>query len=71
MLSFTRYLGSPSCAVAKVLNCDNVVNEFKHQYRYYIAFQTNTLGKGMNPPYFPSYRLNSTTTVFLQSLGIK
>ena len=48
------------------LNCDIVVSEFKLQSRYYIYFQTNILGKTMKYLIFPSYRLNSTTTVPLQ-----
>ena len=40
------------------------VNEFKlHSYYY---FQTNTLKKGMNPSYLPSYELNSITAALLQ-----
>ena len=31
-----------------------VVSEFELQSRYYIHFQTNTLGKGMNPLILPS-----------------
>ena len=34
--------------------------------RYYVHFWINTLGKGMNPSYPPSYGLNSITVVFLQ-----
>ena len=40
-----------------------ILSEFKLQLRYYVHFQTNTLGKGMNPPYLPSYVLNSSTTI--------
>ena len=35
--------------VAKVLQCDIVVNEFNLQSRYYVHFKDNTLGKGMKP----------------------
>ena len=31
----------------KVLNCSIIVSEFEHWLRYYVHFQTNTLGKGM------------------------
>ena len=38
-----------SCGVvANVLDCDIVVSEFELQSRYYIPFQTNTLGKDIN-----------------------
>ena len=46
-------------------NCDNVQSEFELQSRYYVHFRANTLRKGMNPAYPPSYGLNSTTTVLL------
>ena len=51
--------------VANMLHCDIIVNEFKLQLCYYILFQRNILGKGMNPLIPPSYGLNSTTTVLL------
>ena len=38
---------------------------YAFQSRYYVHFWANTLGKGMNPLYPPSYGLNSTTTVLL------
>ena len=41
--------GCPHNVVANMLDCDIVVSEFKLQSCYYIHFQTNTLGKGMNP----------------------
>ena len=31
----------------KAIDCGIVVSEFEHQSRYYVHFQTNTLGKGM------------------------
>ena len=34
--------------VANVLGCNIVVSEFELQLRYYIHFQTNTLGKHIN-----------------------
>ena len=34
--------------VTNMLNCDLVVNAFDLQLCYYIYFQANTLGKGMN-----------------------
>ena len=35
--------------MAKVMNCGLEVNEFEHQLCYYVNFQTNILGKRMNP----------------------
>ena len=52
----------PRGVMVKALNCGIKVTEFKLQLRYYINFWTNTLEKGMNPLYPPSYGLSSTTT---------
>ena len=41
-------------------------NKFKLQSCYYIHFQTNVFGKGINSLIPPSYRLNIITTVLLQ-----
>ena len=50
----------------------NVVGEFDLQSRYYVHFRTNTLGERHEPPYIPSYGLNSTFTVLLKNgFGIK
>ena len=57
---------SPHDVVANMLDCDIIVNKFKLHSCYYVHFQANTLGKGMNILILPSYVLNSTTTVFLQ-----
>ena len=35
--------------VDNVLDCNMVVNKFKHQSKYYIYFQTTTLEKIMKP----------------------
>ena len=43
------YIGRGEVSVAKVLDCDIVVSEFELVSHYYINFQTNTHGKGMNP----------------------
>ena len=53
----------PRGVLVKATDCGIVVSEFVLKSRYY--FRANTLGKGMNPPYPPSYGVNSTTTVFL------
>ena len=49
--------------MVKAMDCRIVVSKFKCQSHYYVHFRTNTLGKGMNPPYPPSYGLNDTTPV--------
>ena len=51
--------------MVKATDCGIVVNEFVLQSHYYVHFWANTLGKGMNPLYPPSYGLNSTITVLL------
>ena len=57
--------GCPHGVMVKALACGIIVSKFKLQLLYYVNFRTNTVGKGMNPPYPPSYGLNSTTTVLL------
>ena len=47
-------LGCPHNVMVKAIDSGIVVSEFKLQSRYYIYFQTNTLGKGMNPLIFPA-----------------
>ena len=42
-------VGCPRCVMVKSLDGRIVVSEFKLQSRYYVHFQTNTTGKGMNP----------------------
>ena len=55
--------------MVNVLDCDIVVNESELKLRYYVHFRTNNLVKGMNFLIsYPRYRLDSTTTVFLQGL---
>ena len=43
------FLGCPSGVMVKAMDCRIVVSEFVLQSRYYVHFQANTLGKGMNP----------------------
>ena len=57
--------GGPRGVMVKAMDCGIVVSEFILQSRYCVHFWTNTLGKGVNLPYPPSYGLNSTTTVLL------
>ena len=40
--------------MVKALNSRIVVSEFELQSRYYVHFQTNTIGKGMNPLILPA-----------------
>ena len=40
--------------MVKAMDCGIVVREFKLQSRYYVHFQANTLGKGMNPLILPA-----------------
>ena len=42
------YAGVPNNAEANVFVSNIVVSGFEFQSRYYVHFQTNTLGKGMN-----------------------
>ena len=47
-------LGWGPCGVmVKVMDCGIGVSEFILQSSYYIHFQANTLGKGMNPLILP------------------
>ena len=39
----------PRGVMVKAMDCGIVVREFVLQSRYYVYFQANTLGKGMNP----------------------
>ena len=41
--------GGPRGVIVKVMDSGIVVSKFVLQSRYYIHFQANTLGKGMNP----------------------
>ena len=43
------YGGCPRGVMVKAMDCGIVVSEFVLQSRYYVHFQANTLGKGMNP----------------------
>ena len=40
--------------MVKAIDCGIVVSEFVLQSRYYVHFQANTLGKGMNPLILPA-----------------
>ena len=46
------YTKKPGCSLGvmvKAMDCRIIVSEFVLQSRYYVHFQTNTLGKGMTP----------------------
>ena len=40
--------------MVKAMDCGIVVNEFVLQLRYYIHFQANAIGKGVNPFILPA-----------------
>ena len=44
----------PRGVMVKAMNCVIVINEFLLQSCYYVHFQANTLGKGMNPLILPA-----------------
>ena len=46
--------GGPRGVMVKGIVCRIVVSEFVLQSRYYVHFQANNLGKGMNPLILPA-----------------
>ena len=38
----------------KAMDCGIVISEYELQLRYYVHFQTNILGEGMNPLILPA-----------------
>ena len=58
VLFLTR--GCPRGVMVKAMDCGIVVSEFVFQSHYYVHFW-----KRYEPPYPPSYGLNSTTAVLL------
>ena len=40
--------------MVKALDGGIVISEFELQSRYYVNYQTNTIGKGMNPLILPA-----------------
>ena len=46
---FLSFRGCPHGVMVKAMDCGTVVREFILQSCYYVHFQANTLGKGMNP----------------------
>ena len=71
--STLRMWGCPRDVMVEAMDCGIVVSKFEPQSRLHVHFGTNTLGKGMKPPYPPRYGLNSTTTVLSRRMdfGIK
>ena len=39
----------PRGVMVKAMDCGIVASEFEFKLRYYVHFQTNTLGKGIKP----------------------
>ena len=48
------YWVCPCGVMVKAMDCGIIVSEFVLQSRYYVHFQANTLGKGMNPLILPA-----------------
>ena len=48
------YNPDPRCVMVKPMNGGIVVSEFEFLSRYYVHFQTNTLGKPRNPLISPA-----------------
>ena len=69
---FTPYVwrGSPRSLVDNTLDSTLKVSEFDLQLHHHVHVCTNTLGKGIELPYRPSYGLN-VMTAFLLMLGFK
>ena len=51
---YNRWGGVLVGVMVKAMDCGIVVSEFELQLRYYVDFQTNILGKGMNPLILPA-----------------
>ena len=62
----------PHGVIVKVLDCGIVVSEFELQLHYYVHFQTNTLGKGMNLLILPAMGYKASLLFFKKDgFGIK
>ena len=58
--------------MAKVQDCNLEVSEFELKSRYNVYFQTNTLGKGMNPiPLLVMGYIVSMQLFYIDGFGIK
>ena len=61
LIAFKKYAwGCSRGVMVKAMDCEIVVSEFVLQSRYYVHSRER-----YEPPYPPSYGLNSTTTVLL------
>ena len=49
-----KSVGCPRGVMFKAMDCGIVVRKLVLQSRYYVHFQANTLGKGMNPLIIPA-----------------
>ena len=54
IITVTRNGGGPHGVMVKAMDCGIVVSEFVLQSHYYVHFQANTLGKGMNTLILPA-----------------
>ena len=54
MLNAKQGRGYPRGVMVKAMDSGIVVSEFVLEKRYYVHFQANTLGKGMNPLILPA-----------------
>ena len=58
--------------MVKVMNCGSIESEFVLQLRYYVHFQANTLGNGMNPLILPAMGKIVLLLFFLENnFGVK
>ena len=64
-----RGLGCPRGVMVKAMDCGIVVREFVLQSRYYVHFQANTLGKGMNLLILPA--MGKIVPLLFFGFGIK
>ena len=49
-----KFPGIPRGVMVKAMDCGIVVSEFELEFHYYVPFQSNTVGKGMNPLILPA-----------------
>ena len=61
----------PCGELAKVLDYCLKISEFKLQSHDYAHLQTNSLGKGIELPYFPSYSLINILFFYKDGFGIR
>ena len=70
LLSPETWLKRKESVVASVLDSNIILSEFERQSRYYVHFQTSTLGKGMKPLIHPSTMGYIVTLLFFQKDGL-